>query len=431
MKRSLYLVLAAAVLLVSGCGNREEHGGGHGHGAGSVSVTKWTNRAELFMEYKPLVVNTDTSFAVHITDLQGFKAVTEGTLTLVFKGSQGEQVFKVNAPATPGIFRPVAKLSHAGKYQLTVVYSGPFEDTYEIGDVEVYPDLKSIPQAPEEERNEISFLKEQQWKGGFNVEEAQEKELFEIIHAQGQIRAPLKQAEKLISPATGRLVEASSGFPLLGSAVSKDQIVAEIQAEGSDKIIPVRSPISGVVSVVHAAPGASVGEGRPLLDIIDTDRVWVEARVYEPDISRLNQTISAVVEVPDTSTAIESSRLVSIGGALDTVSRTTPVVFELENQQGALKIGVNTRVNIRIRRCGIGTVVPVSAIIDEDGKTVAYVQTSGEAFERRDVKLCIREGNLVQVVDGIKPGERVVTEGAYSLRLMSVSSQIPAHGHAH
>jgi multidrug efflux pump subunit AcrA (membrane-fusion protein) len=153
--------------------------------------------------------------------------------------------------------------------------------------------------------------------------------------------------------------------------------------------------------------------------------------VYEPDISRLNQTISAVVEVPDTSTAIESSRLVSIGGALDTVSRTTPVVFELENQQGALKIGVNTRVNIRIRRCGIGTVVPVSAIIDEDGKTVAYVQTSGEAFERRDVKLCIREGNLVQVVDGIKPGERVVTEGAYSLRLMSVSSQIPAHGHAH
>jgi biotin carboxyl carrier protein len=385
------------------------------------------------MEYKPLVVNTDTSFAVHITDLQGFKAVKEGTLALVFKGDQGDRVFKVAAPATPGIFRPVAKLPHAGRYHLTVTYSGAFEDTYEIGEVEVYPDSTSIPQAGSEEegRNRISFLKEQQWKGGFNVEEAQEKELFEILHVQGQVRALLKQAEKLTSPAAGKLIETSSGFPLLGSAVLKDQIVAEIRTEGDGKIIPVKSPISGVVSVVHAAPGASVEEGRPLLDLIDTDRVWVEARVYEPDISKLNQTISAIVEVPDTSTTIESSRLVSIGGALDTVSRTTPVVFELENQQGTLKIGVNVRVNIRIRRCGKGTVVPVSAIIDEDGKTVAYVQVGGEAFERRDVKLCIREGNLVQVVDGIQPGERVVTEGAYSLRLMSVSSQIPAHGHAH
>ena len=76
-------------------------------------------------------------------------------------------------------------------------------------------------------------------------------------------------------------------------------------------------------------------------------------------------------------------------------------------------------------------VVPVSALVDEDGRAVAFVQVSGETFEKRDLTLGIRDGAFVQVLSGLAEGERVVTKGAYAIRLASVSTTIPAHGHAH
>ena len=70
-------------------------------------------------------------------------------------------------------------------------------------------------------------------------------------------------------------------------------------------------------------------------------------------------------------------------------------------------------------------------VVEEDGRPIAFVQVSGETFEKRDLELGIRDGNLIQVLSGVAEGERVVTKGAYAVRLASVSSAIPAHGHVH
>jgi multidrug efflux pump subunit AcrA (membrane-fusion protein) len=59
------------------------------------------------------------------------------------------------------------------------------------------------------------------------------------------------------------------------------------------------------------------------------------------------------------------------------------------------------------------------------------VQVSGETFQKRELKVGIRDSGFVQVLEGIKAGERVVTKGAYAIRLSSISGVIPAHGHAH
>jgi multidrug efflux pump subunit AcrA (membrane-fusion protein) len=60
-----------------------------------------------------------------------------------------------------------------------------------------------------------------------------------------------------------------------------------------------------------------------------------------------------------------------------------------------------------------------------------FVQIAGETFERRPVTLGARAGELVQIAEGVKPGERVVTKGAYLVRLASLSTSVPAHGHVH
>jgi multidrug efflux pump subunit AcrA (membrane-fusion protein) len=80
---------------------------------------------------------------------------------------------------------------------------------------------------------------------------------------------------------------------------------------------------------------------------------------------------------------------------------------------------------------GKSPVVPESAIIDDAGRPVVFVQRGGETFLRRPVKLGIRNHGLVQVLEGVNAGDRVVTKGAYLIRLSTMSSAVPAHGHVH
>jgi multidrug efflux pump subunit AcrA (membrane-fusion protein) len=75
--------------------------------------------------------------------------------------------------------------------------------------------------------------------------------------------------------------------------------------------------------------------------------------------------------------------------------------------------------------------VPAAAIVDDAGRPIVFVQREGETFERRAVTLGTRSGDLVQITDGIRTGDRVVTRGAYLVRLASLSTSVPAHGHVH
>ena len=75
--------------------------------------------------------------------------------------------------------------------------------------------------------------------------------------------------------------------------------------------------------------------------------------------------------------------------------------------------------------------VPASAIVDDGGQPVVFVQVGGESFERRPVRLGHREGGDVQVIGDVAAGDRVVTTGAPLIRLAALSPQVPAHGHTH
>jgi multidrug efflux pump subunit AcrA (membrane-fusion protein) len=75
--------------------------------------------------------------------------------------------------------------------------------------------------------------------------------------------------------------------------------------------------------------------------------------------------------------------------------------------------------------------VPASALVDDAGRPIVFVQTAGETFERRPVTVGAREGELVQILAGVKPGERIVTTGAHLVRLAALSTSVPATGHVH
>jgi len=100
-------------------------------------------------------------------------------------------------------------------------------------------------------------------------------------------------------------------------------------------------------------------------------------------------------------------------------------------QDGLLRIGQSLFARLGKSRAEERVSVPVSALVDDGGRPVVFVQLDGESFERRPVRTGASGGKYIQIAEGLKSGERVVSRAAYLIRLAALSTQIPAHGHVH
>jgi len=199
--------------------------------------------------------------------------------------------------------------------------------------------------------------------------------------------------------------------------------------------IPILAPISGVLAQVHAAPGKYVNEGDALFHIINVDKLWLEARISEADIGRLRQPSGAWFSVEGFDEVFDTfnlgGRLVALGGIVDPVSRTTPLIFEFDNPDQRLRAGMFANARVFTGDVSRGISVPASAIYDDGGQEVVFVMLEGESFARRIVQLGTRDADQVLVTSGVNDGEWVVSRGAYLLRLASASPAEAGHGHAH
>jgi RND family efflux transporter MFP subunit len=197
------------------------------------------------------------------------------------------------------------------------------------------------------------------------------------------------------------------------------------------KLFALRAPISGVIQEALAAPGANVNAGETVFRIVELDTVYVSAIVPESELPKMAGLSGAELEIPGTEMPRRLQRLISIGRVVDPASRTFPVIYEVDNRDR--RVAVNQAVYVRLltSASGAAPVVPESAIVDDGGRPIVFVQAGGERFVRKPVRLGIREGGSVQILEGLSAGERVVTRGAHLIRLASMSSQVPAHGHVH
>jgi len=126
-----------------------------------------------------------------------------------------------------------------------------------------------------------------------------------------------------------------------------------------------------------------------------------------------------------------ANRLVAVGRLVDSATRTVPVTYETDNRDHRLAVNQTVFLRLLLRPAAKTPVVPEAAVIDDAGRPVVFVQKGGETFVRRPVKLGVHTSGLVQALEGINPGDRVVTKGAYLIRLSTMSSAVPAHGHVH
>lgn len=200
---------------------------------------------------------------------------------------------------------------------------------------------------------------------------------------------------------------------------------------GRDIRFALRAPISGVVSASNATPGASVEAGTRLFRLVALDRVHVVGSLPEAVLALVEKVVGAELEVPGFAAPITLDRLVSVGRVLDTSTRTVPIIYELRDPDRRLVIGQAVSLRVFVSDATDAVTVLESAVVDDMGQSVVFVQVGGESFEQRTVQLGNREAGEVQVTGDIAPGERVVVRGGTLIRLAALSSQVPVHGHTH
>ena len=173
-----------------------------------------------------------------------------------------------------------------------------------------------------------------------------------------------------------------------------------------------------------------------VIHVASLDTLWLEARVAESDLGKITTPTGAFFTLDGASKAIvldvgRNARLIAYGGMVDATTRTVPVIIEFNNPGGRLRAGMSVRARLYSGAGHQGVAIPATALMDDGGQSVVFVMREGESFERRIVMSGPRDGDQVAILSGLKAGERVVSQGAYQVRLAATAPAAMGHGHAH
>lgn len=203
-----------------------------------------------------------------------------------------------------------------------------------------------------------------------------------------------------------------------------------IRVGSANSSYAVRAPLGGYVTKVHKSLGEQVQPGEGIIEISNLDEVWVEAPIFERDLNRLAGNVVATFTTAAYPGQEFRGVVVDTGSVIDENTRAATVVFQVPNAGRALRIGMQADVRLDAGESVTAMMVPKEAVLDNEGKKIVYVLLSGEEFQRREVTLGDEYGDKVAVLSGLEKGERVVTQGAYQIRLQELRpADAGAHSH--
>jgi cobalt-zinc-cadmium efflux system membrane fusion protein len=261
------------------------------------SQSIWTDKGELFMEFRPPVAGQKARFTAHLTELATFHAVVKARVVLHLERS-GISPLKANAenPSKPGIFQPEVVFTESGDYRGQLIVSGAdLNETFALETIHVTREgdlLPSVPAKAPPQGQEISFLKEQQWKIPFRTVLVRRRNLVQPVQALGRVREVPGNSVSVSSPVVGRVVSVppivghsvKSGevlltiAPLLAPDLDRPHLDQEVQT-ASAELAQARSTVSRIGSLVEneALPRKELVAARTQLAIAQSKMTSAQA----------------------------------------------------------------------------------------------------------------------------------------------------------
>lgn len=340
----------------------------------------------------------------------------------------------------------------------------------------------------------ISFLKEQAWKIDFQTKPVIKGEIFNIINTSGVWKPSAGSTKSLVSKSNG-IVDFTIKNSTEGSLVKKGQLLMNISSNGltvdnlntevvkakaayqqirleyerkkdlfESKIISkaafekvasnylvakstyenisvgvstqgkqIRAPFDGYIKTINITNGAYVKQGEILMSLGAKQTTLLEAKI-SPSYGLTLDNIQNVWYQSKTGKWVNLDKtggtILSIGKDV-TYDKPLISVFTQVNDKVEMINGTISEIQIAFGDTNKSTTIPVSALLEDYGRFSIIVQVSGETFERRPVKIGRRNGENVEILEGLAVGEVVVSQGAYQVKMASMSGSTPAHGHEH
>jgi hypothetical protein len=193
-----------------------------------------------------------------------------------------------------------------------------------------------------------------------------------------------------------------------------EEIRALDETRQPPEAVVFRSPVSGFVIEKQALRGMHVTPGQTLYKVANLDVVWVEANVYEQEISvaRVGQPASVTLDAYPGETF--RGRAIYVYPFVDENTRTVKVRFQFANPRGRLKPGMYANVELQAEGPK-GIAVPSNAVLDSGSDKVVFVAQGDGYFTPRPVKIGRRLGDRIEILDGLKEGEQVATGATFFL----------------
>ena len=345
-----------------------------------------------------------------------------------------------------------------------------------------------------EDEGSISFLKEQAWKIDFQTAPVVSGKIYDVINTSG-VWMPSPGSVKSLAAKSNGVVDFKVNNLTEGTAVKQGQLLMSLNSQGlasnnlstdiasakatfqqakseyerkkelyESKIVPksefekvessfeiakanyqslvsgvsggskqIRAPFDGFIKSITVSNGDYVEQGVALVTV-GTHQSRVLKAQLAPNYGLAMGNVQGIWyqnndnQWKDVTDA--EGKILSIG---KDVERENPLisVFAEVNATVDMPIGSLTPVQIAMGNATQNTMIPVNALLEDYGSYSVIVQLSGESFERRPVKIGKRNGENVEILEGLQVGEVVVTTGAYQVKMASMSGSTPAHGHEH
>ncbi|MDM8159751.1 efflux RND transporter periplasmic adaptor subunit [Labilibaculum sp. K2S] len=341
----------------------------------------------------------------------------------------------------------------------------------------------------------INFLKEQAWKIDFATSEAKLSPFQQIIKTTGILLPSVNMEKQIVAKSNGIIHFQSqdlvpgktikkndpifnlSGNGLAGNNIStqfteaktslekaksaferaktlhEDQIISEkdfveaksnfenatvnfenINKDYNSNGFLISSPVNGFICDVYVNEGQYVKKGDVLAKVDQGSKLLLKADVYQKHLQQLKHIKSANFKLPYSEQIFDTEklngRLIAYGKDIHEDDYTTPLYFELDLTP-ELYAGSFVEVYLKSERSSNVLHIEKSAVLEDQGLKYVFVQLSGESFEKRFVTIGISNGQEVEIISGLKVGERVVSKGAYFVKLASMAGALPAHTHEH
>lgn len=228
-----------------------------------------------------------------------------------------------------------------------------------------------------------------------------------------------------------RQLAASSLMRLKNWDISEEQVKALARSGETKRTLTFRSPVAGIVTEKKALQGMRFMPGEALYQVADLSAVWVVADVFEQDIGLVKVGAGATVKINAYPEKVFKGTITYVYPTLKAETRTIPVRVELANPGQLLKPGMYAQMEVAVAAKGSVVTVPISAVIDSGTRRIVLIQAGEGRFEPREVKLGARSDTYVEVIEGVKDGERVVVAANFLIDAESnLKAAVGGFGHS-